>query len=238
MSRFWKIAGIAASVVILGSLALGAIALAQDPDDGQDWPFNFRERVHQAVADILGVEVEEYDAAIEQAQEQVLGEAVSEGWLTQEQADRMRERQAEGFGPRGMDKGFFGPRRGFMGRGGDPFLAVAADELGMTASELMDELANGKSIAGIAEEKGVDTQAIVDAHQAKLAETLAQAVENGRITQKQADWMLEQIQQRITDMLEKTWEDFGPRRGPGRMWDGGGPGRPGGFPGTIEGTTS
>ena len=186
MNRFWKIAGIAALVAIVGMAVLGAIAFAQDLDDGQDWPFNFRERMHQAIADILGVEVEKYDAAIEQAREQVLDEAVSEGWLTQEQADRLRERQAEGFGPRRMDKGFFGPRRDFMGRGGDPFLAVAADELGMTAIELRDELANGKSIAGIAEEKGVDTQAIVDAHQAKLAETLAQAVENGRITQKQA----------------------------------------------------
>lgn len=238
MSRLWKIAGIAALVVILGTAILGAIAFAQDPEVGQNWPFDFREKMHEAIAEILGVEVDEYDAAIEQAHEQVLGEAVTEGWLTEDQAEQMRERHAEGIGPRGMDKSFFGSRMGFMGRGGNSFLAVAADELGMTASELMEELGNGKSIAEIAQEKGVDTQAIVDAHQAKLAETLAGAVEDGRITQKQADWMLEQSQERITEQLESTWEDCGPHRGPGRMWDGGRPGRPGGFPGKIEGTTS
>ena len=29
------------------------MAFAQEPEDGADWPFNFRERLHQAVADVL-----------------------------------------------------------------------------------------------------------------------------------------------------------------------------------------
>ncbi len=50
------------------------------------------------MAGILGISVEKYDAALDQAREQVLDKAVEEGNLTQEQADRIRERADEGLG--------------------------------------------------------------------------------------------------------------------------------------------
>jgi len=228
MKKFWKFAGIATLVAILGVATVGTVAFAQEGEDESGWPFNFGEKMHEAIADVLGISVEEYDAAIETAQEQVIGEAVAEGWLTEDQAEKMRERAAEGVGPgkRG-GKGGPGMRGGFMGKGDLSFMPQVAEAFDMTARELMAELQDGKSIAALAEEKNVNLQPIIDAHLEQIQEKLAEAVADGKLTQERADWMLEQAETKITDMLEKTWEDF-----PGRRPGGGGPGgRPGGFQG-------
>jgi hypothetical protein len=241
MSKFWKIAGIATLVAVLGVAAVGAVAFAQDAEDGSGWPFNFRERMHEAIAGVLGISVEEYDAAIETAQEQVIGEAVAEGWLTEEQAEQMRERAAEGFGPGkrggkfggpGMMPGgpggkFGGGRGGFMGGPDNGFIPLVAEAFDMTPEDLLAELQEGKTIAALAEEKGVDTQPIIDSHLAQVEENLAEAVADGKLTQERADWMLEQAETHITDMLNQTWEDCGPGGRPGGF-------RRGGFPGGTQ----
>jgi hypothetical protein len=229
MKRFWKIAGIATLVAILGVVAVGAAAYAQD-DDGSGWPFDFGSRFRETIADILGITVEKYDAAVQQAQDQVTDEALAEGWLTEEQAERMRERMDPGFGMRGMGKGFIGPRGGFMGRGGDSLIGMIAEELDMSMQDLCAELQDGKSLAEVASENGVDAQAIADAYLSQLEENLTQAVEDGKITQKQADWMLEQATESVQDQLNNTWEDRAPHgfpggRRPGGMW---------GFPGQDD----
>jgi polyhydroxyalkanoate synthesis regulator phasin len=218
MKRFWKLAGIAMGVAILGAAALGAVAYAQD-DDGS--PFDFRARFREALASALGVTVEEYDAAVDQAQEQVVDEAVSEGWLTEEQAELMQWRmdQAPGFRMPGPGKGHGMLGRG-MGIGGDNLLSVAADELGMSLTELLTELQDGKSIADVAATQGVDPQTIVSSYLAELQEDMDEAVAEGRITQNQADHMLQQAEERATNQVENIWEvgphGFDGRRGGGR----------------------
>ena len=227
MQRIWKVAGIATIVAILGVAVLGAAAYAQD-DEGS--PFDFGARFREAVAKTLGISVDEYDAAVKEAHEQVLDEAVSEGKLTEEQAERMRERMEQAPGAWGRGKGFKAPhgqgcrapRGGFGGRMGGAPIGLAAETLGMTAEDLMAEIQAGKSIAEVAEKQGVDVQKIVDAYMEQLEERLAQAVENGRITQEQADSMLEKAEERALEMLNNTWEG----RGPGRF--------PGGFPGKMR----
>ena len=85
-----------------------------------------------------------------------------------------------GFGPRGLHS--------------QAALEAAAKALGMTADELSAELWGGKTLAAIAEEKGVDiadVKAAVEA--AQIAETktaINQAVTDGTITQAKADWLL------------------------------------------------
>jgi hypothetical protein len=239
MTKFWKIAGIATLVGILALAAIGAVALAQDSGNGTDAPFNFAERLHQAIADALGISVETYDSAVDTAQKQVLGEAVSEGVLTQDQADEIQERMDQGFGP-GMHDGFFGLREGRFGRGfgpggfpGDPehsLMSIAAEKLGMTASDLATELQGGKSIADVAGEKGVNTDDIASAYLTQLQDNLDQAVADGRITQSQADTMLQQAQERVPDMLSSTLEGCGH----GGFRDGMRPGRFQGLPGQDD----
>jgi hypothetical protein len=220
MKTFWKVLGMATLVAVLGVMAVGAVALAQDDGDGS---FDFRERVHQAIAGALGVSVEEYDAAVDQAHDQVLDEAVAEGVLTQEQADAIKERQELGYGPgMGMRGGFLGPRGGafggrmggWMGGAENSLIAVAADQLGMTVDELAAALQDGETtIAGLATAQGVDPQAIADEFIAGREELLAQAVADGRITQEQADLMLERMAEMVLQHLNGTLPLGG--RGPG-----------------------
>ena len=216
MSKFWKIAGIATLVAILGAVSLGAVAYAQD--DGTGGPFDFDGRFREAVAGILGISVDEYDAAVEQARDQVVDQALDEGWLTEEQAERMQERFEEGPGHRGMGGGFMRAPRGFMGHGDSSLVGVAAEALDMSVEDLHAQLMDGKSIAEVAEAEGVDTQEIIDAYLAQLEESLTQSVEDGKITQNQADWMLEQAAERAPEQLENAFEGrFPGGKRPGRM---------------------
>jgi hypothetical protein len=222
VKRLWKVFAIAAVVVAAGILAVGAVALAQDTDDGAAWPINLRERIHEAAASILGVSPEIYEEAIDTARDQVLDEAVSEGLLTQEQAERMQERREQGAGPRIMGGGYgarggrhgaWGGRGGLVGGPENSLVAVAAEELGMTTADLLAELQNGESIADVAAEKGVDPQDIADAFTEQRAEALLQAVEDGRITQERADWMLDHMSAEVLEHLSQPLPMVGPGRG-------------------------
>ena len=245
MRRFWKIAGIATVVAVVAVMALGAVALAQDTEDGDSWPFQFREKLHEAIAGVLGITVDEYDSAVDTARDQVLDEAVTEGWLTQDQADLMRERAEEGwlegFG-RGMRPGGHGRRGGmpgadFMPRGFDgthsSLLTIAAEQLGTTVEDLVTQLEDGNTIAGLAEAQGVDTQDIADAYLENLSERLDEAVANERLTQERADWMLEQATERIQERMDADWPDC-PHR-PDGMYDGFMPGGRHGFDDVEDG---
>lgn len=208
MRKLWKLVGIAALVALVGGATVGAVALAQD--DGTGEPFDFQTRFREALAGILGISVEEYDSAVEQAQSQVVDEAVAEGWLTEDQAEMMRWRleQAPAAGMRGFDKGLKAPMGGpGMARLGEDLLSVAADQLDMTLTELMDALQGGSTIAGLAEEAGVETQTIVDAYLDGVREDVAEAVSEGNMTQVQADYYLERLETRVTDQLDNTWQD-------------------------------
>jgi hypothetical protein len=228
MKRFWKVAGIATLVAIVGVVAIGAVAFAQE--DGEGFPFDFHAKFKEAVAEILDITVDEYDAAVEQAREQVADEALAEGWLTEEQAAQMKERMEQGFGARGMGKGFMGPRGGFMGRGGDSIIGLIAEELDLSVQDLVAELQDGKTLGELASEKGVDVEAVTAKYLAQLEEKLKQAVEDGKITQNQADYMLNQAEERVPDMLDNTWEGRFPGGHPG----GGRPGGKWGFPGQSD----
>lgn len=230
MKRILSLVGIAALVAVVGLAAVSAVAFAQAGDDGTAWPLNLRQRVHETAAELLGIPVDEYDTAIEQAHEQVLEEAVEEGWLTQEQAERMQERMADGYGPNMIGPGAMGSNRGGMGgpRGGkfntmpgrgsmmngsqiSPF-DVAAEVLGMPVNDLLTELQGGKTLADVAAEKGVDPQTIADAFLSQHSDWLAEAVADGRLTQAQADDMQERAKSMIDTMLNQAMP-FGGRGG-------------------------
>jgi transposase len=101
-----------------------------------------------------------------------------------------------GWGSGGFGRVGFGWARGGMWTMFD----TAAETLGLTPEELFAELRAGKSPAEIAQEQGVDVEALYDAMNAARGEAmqqaLQQAVEDGRITQEQADQMLERLENR------------------------------------------
>jgi len=205
LKRLWKIAGIAMLVAVLGIAAVGVAAFAQGDTGTSDSPFDYVTKFKEALAGILGISVDEYDAAVDKAEQQVVDQAVSEGLLTEEQAEKLQQR-LEGMG---MGRAFGKMGRGMGGISGVSLRSVAADKLGMELADLNTELQNGKTIAALAEEKGVDTQTIVDAYLAQVKEKLDEKVASGDITQVQADTQLEQAKTSATEQLDSTWEGFG-----------------------------
>ena len=131
------------------------------------------------------------------------------------------------------------PRGGGFGPGlhSQAALDAAAKALGMTSDELSAELWGGKTLADIAEAKGVDIATVKAAVEAAIvAETktaIQQAVTDGTLTQAKADWLLEGLDKGYWGAGQG---DFGPGFGMGsgefRMGRGGpqGFGGPNGTP--------
>ena len=89
-----------------------------------------------------------------------------------------------------------GGRRGFGGRGLDGAgLEAVADVLNMSTDDLSAALKDGQSMQELADEAGVDMQEIMDSlgavREETMRERIAQAVEDGSMTQEKADWLLE-----------------------------------------------
>ena len=101
--------------------------------------------------------------------------------------------------------------------------------LGMTLDEIRAERIEGKTLADIAKDKGVDTQKLVDALVASQKTMLDQAVTDNRLTQAQADkWLAWYAQSAALQLTEP----YGPGFGMGGMRGGpGGHGGPGGMRG-------
>jgi len=113
--------------------------------------------------------------------------------------------------------GLMGPRWGrgpVMGPGwgmrGESLIDVAAEVLQMARTDLIAELQAGKSIAELAEARGIEPQTIVDAFLADRREFLLDLVESGRLTQEQADLMLDHMAEEVTERLDEAG-----LRGPG-----------------------
>jgi hypothetical protein len=94
------------------------------------------------------------------------------------------------------------------GIGGQAGLEAAAELLGMTADELSTQLWGGRTLADLADKAGVDLQTLRDAveaanqaaMEAAVRDAIEQALENGYITQEQADWLLQGLEQGFLPM--------------------------------------
>lgn len=226
-------------IVIVGAAALavagGGAALAASTGGPQDE----RKAVLDDVAKELGVTPARLTAALKKALENRVDAAVAAGRLTKEQGEALKKRiEAQDFlaiggarlgpGP-GPGRGFghhgFGGMRGFGASG------AAATYLGLSKDELRSQLADGKSLAEIAKSKGKSVDGLVTALLADTKTRLDAAVKAGRLTQAQADQMLQNAKKRLTDLVNakppahpeggkgatgKSW--FG--HAPGPLWSG------------------
>ncbi len=102
-----------------------------------------------------------------------------------------------GFRMRGLMGGMFGGGQWTM-------FDTAAEALGLTPEELFSELHAGKTLAEVADEQGVEMEAVQEALDAARAEAMQeaieQAVEDGVMSQEQADWLLEGIEKGFAPM--------------------------------------
>ncbi len=91
---------------------------------------------------------------------------------------------AQSAAPAALAGGCGGTMRGIMTEYRDQIHARVAEALGLTVEEFDAALAAGQTPFALAQEKGVDLQAVM---QAAHAEILKQAVADGKLTQAQAD---------------------------------------------------
>jgi hypothetical protein len=130
--------------------------------------------------------------------------------------------------------GFHGWGPGFgRGMGGQVGLEAIAKALGMTTDELSTQLWGGKTLADLAEEKGVDLQVLQDAvtaaQEAATRDAIEQVVTDGKLSREQADWLLEGLDKGYWG--GHGFGGFGGCRGHGGF---GGRGGFGGFPGNTR----
>lgn len=155
-------------------------------------------------------------SAVERITEALSG-LVTDGSITQEQAGEVATTLSDaGIGPGGHHGGHQGGHQDghHGGRGMD--LDAAATALGMTRDELHTALEpDGTTLAQVAEDQGVAVEdlvaALVEAHEEKIA----QAVEDGRLSQEEADERLADVEERVTERVNsEVPERGGHRHGP------------------------
>jgi len=196
MKQKTLIAGVAALAVAGGGAAIAASKSGSPPEE--------RQAIVEDVAKQLGVTPAELTSALEKALENRIDAAVAAGRLTKDQGAAIKKRIEAGDYPA---LGGLGMGLGFGHRGGGPgihrfgHLDAAATYLGLTEAELRAQLADGKTLAQVAKAKGKPVDGLVAVLVADAKKQLDAAVKAGRITQKQADAILENAKQRATDLV-------------------------------------
>ncbi|WP_369256802.1 hypothetical protein [Geodermatophilus amargosae] len=134
---------------------------------------------------------------------------VDDGSISQEQADEV----ATTLG----DAGIGGWHGGWHGGGWGAGLSAAAETLGLSEEDLRTALeADDASLASVAEAQGVAVEDLVAVLLEGPREGIATAVEEGRLTQEEADERLADVETRIRELVQST--DLG---GPRDGWRGG-----------------
>ena len=185
-------------VIALGASVLGGVAQAQEPaGEGS----GFHEQYQEALAEKLGVSVDELQAAQEAARSQMIDDAVASGRITEEQAERRRNAEPGEQRRRNAEPGEL--RHGVAKRVshavGNVFESAAAI-LGLTTDEVHHGFSDGQSLNDMAAEQGVADL------EAQLVASLTADIEaksaDGSITQEQGDRMLENLAERVSKVVD------------------------------------
>ena len=206
----------AAAVTVAVVAAAGGAAVAATKDDPESAILN-------DAAKRLNVTPKALKDALAAAEDAQLDQAVKDGRLTQQQADRLKQERARSggvLGGPGAGPGWHGGPGGF-GRGGPDLFRFGGDEadaaakaLGLSTDQLFDRLRDGNSLADVAKAQNKDLADVKAAVRAALAADLDEAVKDGRLTRERADAALERFDQGFDDLAQHAGP-VGPGRGPG-----------------------
>ncbi len=182
--------------VLTGALGMSAEDLRAALAEGQTLP---------EIAEAQGVDWADVQTALVTAAEEQLTQAVADGQLTQERADSILEKlQNHDFSaaPPLPHNGMRGKRggRGFAAR---PNLEALTETLGMSVEDLRAAWTEGQTLPEIAEAQGVTMADLAEAMYNSAVDRLQTAVDDGKLTQEQADTIL----QKLTDRYESCVND-------------------------------
>jgi polyhydroxyalkanoate synthesis regulator phasin len=193
------VAGAAAALAVAGTGAAIAATDALSPEERS-------QAVIDDAAKQLGVDPSELSAALKQALKNRIDEAVADGKLSEEQADALEERLDSAGAPLvfgGLGGPGFGEHLGLwhLGHLGD--LDAAGSYLGLTEDELRDALSEGRSLAEVAKAEGKSVDGLVQALVSEAEERIDAAVDEGRLTQAQANELKDDLEARITELVNR-----------------------------------
>jgi len=199
-----------AALALSGALVAGGTGVAIAAVTKHD-----AKKSEQAVLDDaakrLSVTPEKLREALSAAQDAQLDQAVKDGDLTRKQADAIKAaRKDSGVvlgpglrGPRlhGPDevlklRGAKGPHPRAYGMRGDLFDDIAK-ALGTTKEKVLEQLRDGKSIAEILKANGTSVADVRAAVKAAMKTRLDKAVKDGDLTRKQADQILDNVDEKV-----------------------------------------
>ena len=187
--------GTAAALALLGGgAAIAATQLGGSPSEES-------KAVVNDAAKQLGVEPSALTSALKKALEDRVDAAVAAGRLTKAQGEELKQRIESDdfplFGPPvfGLGFGHVGPL--FHG------LDAAADYLGLTESQLRQQLNSGKTLAQIAKAQDKSVDGLVAALKADAKKKLDAAVAAGRLTKDDEQRILSDLDQRLSDLVNR-----------------------------------
>lgn len=156
-----------------------------------------------AVVEANGGSVDVVSAAAIDAATQQITEAVTNGTVTQERADRLLEFVDEAV-DRAMNTtpqpgGIVG--RAIVARG---VLHEAAEATGLEPEAIVEQLRGGTPLSEILTTNGVDPTTFVDDFVAQATERINTAVANGRISQERADEMIANLREGIAARIDES----------------------------------
>lgn len=232
-----KLAAGATGLVVLAG-AGGAYAATQSNTTARPDPAAEQKAFLNDLAGRLNVTPDALTAAIKGAAGDRIDAAVAAGRLTKEQGDAAKKRLEQangvpllGFGRGGPGPGAGGPGvpggpggpgfgRGRFGPGPGPGMGMdaAAKYLGLTDKQLFDALKGGKSLAGVAKDKGKSVDGLKAALKDAETAQLDAAVKAGRLTDAERTKILQNLDQRVDDLVSRTPPQGGPRMHGPRRW--------------------
>lgn len=198
MRKFLIIGGVVAALAA-GILAIGIAGAEEGARPGG--------RFIAKVAEKLGITEDELTTAMTDAQLEIIDESVTDGTLTEEQADKLRERVEE-YGPLSILRG---PGHHRQCRGAHFVGGAAATVLGMEPEELAELVQSGQSLATVAESQGMSVDDFKTALLAEVKVDLDAKVADGSTTQERADKAYEMLETNIDRVVNFVPSEDGPR---------------------------
>jgi hypothetical protein len=187
------------AATLLAAVGGGVAIAASDSSPAEE-----NQAIINDAAQQLGISPSKLSGALKKALGDRVDAAVAAGRITKAEGDALKQRIQSGDYPL-----FFGPHRGF-GQFGFHGLDAAASYLGLTEEQLRSELAGGKTPAQVAQAHGKSVAGLVDALVADAKQHLDAAVAAGRLTQAQANDLLNGLRDRITSRVNSRAPDRPP----------------------------
>ena len=142
----------------------------------------------------LGISKEKLTDALAQTRNQMIDEAVNAGKLTKEQGEQLKSRPLGGWFGIHRFKGWPWNRgRAIQLPGRDVAVEALANLLQKTPDDVRAMIRSGKTIDQILKENNLSTQQLHDAMVDVVKKRLDQAVAEGKLTQEQADKILQRF---------------------------------------------